>query len=242
MTEAIKHDVRLEALLKDIESQDPLFSVNVPAQVIEINDDDDVLKFLDRVYSREEFQYTKPAVIMQHWTAGDRVICNGFRNDVVILKKGEECVITNVKYDPKNCHQVFVKRSGIDVCISADQVTVIGVPGWFRTKRYENEYRGNETTLKAGQVIRYEGEPVCHPDTHRVAKGTKGIIAGIMCGTHAFVAWEAGKDVNCPVYKSNCGNHPNTWYPQYWFEPSHITLIRKNPVNFKELYDKHYAR
>ncbi len=250
-----KRDPRLTSLLAEIQQIDPLFDVTIPAAVLDIISDDELIQHLRKVYSQEKIRYENPQVIQRNIKQGDYVESKGIGTNVVLADKGYLGIVKKIDnkeqviigFNPslfKSPQEVAGGRgSEYDVKVSPVDIKIIGKLGWFSNTILDKPFKADdsEAIIEKQQIIEYLGRKLFDQNQeYAVPKGTVGIVTGSFSKGNIFVTWEHAPGLKAPSKYEQCHGYGG-WSPVKYVTAANLVLVRKNPINFMEQYKKNFS-
>ncbi len=258
-TQQIKRDTKLESLLTELKKQDPLFERNVPAQSREEFDDERLLDHLRTTYTKEEFIIREESEVLKYAQADDKVIAKKIiQYEPAIIKAYERCIVKSVSKDKKTAHiETTEKTDKFKTSVSIDKLTLLGTNYLFKGYFYidnggkigmgtrplsdveigkENLKKGIrcKSSIEKGDYVVFT-EDNYFGNIH-IPEGNVGYILGRT--TELFnIYWikQKGLQNETAFYSDN-----RTYYCRYLFYPKDVIVVKKNFIEFDELYKKNY--
>jgi hypothetical protein len=243
-------DPALALTLEKLMQTDSLFVYNVPAKILSECEDARLIEHLREAYRSETVIIENPTDVQRFARKGDSVSKKGdYRCSVWTLEKDTRGRIADIKGE-----KAVVKFKGIGKFeIPIADLTYYGEKDlfWVLTERHDgngpllgrpltkldiNRHVGTDT------FVQYAGKPIYSAEGTFIPDGTRGIIAGKMKKGFAII-WD--EDLTGAMTQ----NHIYVWHdgsgyeqvrinPEFSFDSKSIKLIRKNRINFDQVYQE----
>lgn len=246
----VTRDLRVEALLEEIKKEDGLFEYNVPARNLREMPDGELLAHLEEVYTKDEFRIDHPTTVSRHARKGDKVIKNGtLEEDTIVLASPNDLGhITEVDVS-KDYVKITFPGKGKNVIIKKSDVIVVGksyfdyeIPtSWKKEGKHFPASRLKRSVPRDFKnnyfVGKYLGEDSIYRSKDVIPHGAEGIICGKF-ETGAYIVWANTPGLN---ESSEFIDRERKLELLRQFPYDSFMLVRENPINYKQLYEKHFG-
>lgn len=234
--ETISRKPEVESLLQALREEDELFDYNVHASIRATYDDDALLEHLKDIYSNRFFVVEETGTIDKHIEKGDRVLKKGDKQEVSKELKNHDYVYFRRMEDSD---RVMVARQKKTWTLSIDDLVVVkrDTTFWVSGALYSKiKLRDFKEKLTGNHRLEYIGKDLIEysefiPDR---SDGLVMYISSAYSAKKVKILWAKRKDLIQRI-----GQYNSQPYTETKFDLSEIRLIRENPINFEQLYQKH---
>ncbi len=240
--ESHKRDPRLEQLLAELHKQDPCFKYNVPPKLREVASDKALFDHIEHVYGNPVIEINDPDAIRQYAAPGDKVRAKTQIEDTLAkVENGDEGRITSIADKIK----VGVQFPNGSMAVLPTDLEVLIYDGIF-IKRIKERKRGDGVQLECGQHVCYVGAPQRTVKVY-VERDTEGIVINNVRGNSdgLTIVWEGTAATTAPLVEHHEvieGKYMTYYRSERTFSADSLVLLKKNPINLKELVESTYKQ